>query len=540
MQQEPLPQEQGQPSLPLDPLSPSTTLRARIRGLGGLAQKPLPDRAGAHLKPLSYWSSYMPRSGERSAEHAPALYVDRGSSESPNPEMRLLAPFGKQAARARQCRERFVLSSKCLGLQGEGAPDTQQVLRPRALYTLSHLVSGLRHPVPGVELYPVGVRNGQPMVLVEPSPMLSRLGYAVCGDNYRALEQDYAELASCMVQFQTWDDDRACWAMRYEEPLIDHFDTGRRLFTHGREVDVTSRGSGRRRYRNWQLGLSRPLLEMLKCRSSEFAGLSPELWRAAGQSAPAQWLVCYLCGHGYDAGDFLPHRLDTLAYRMRACSDQMLHELSDDSLEVADFLAGNHGAPTPRRATPAQFQRVAAERSRSYGDAEAAFVEKKRSIRESIRHVFRGINRLAKNNVFSRVGLVASNGDQDVARGVTAPGAFRRVSHQDRLTLRRWPALIERHILTIPDWVFATHQPLLEAAGKAVGSVSREFPSAKGHLDWMLRRLNGARKGSGIARFLLSRMAWLAGSVGGHVSAVVFQHPGGCHSATPRPGLLAL
>lgn len=534
MPQEPLPQEPGQSSLPLDPHSPSSLSGARIRGLNGLAQKALPDRAGAHLRALTYWSSFMPRDGKRLAEYAPALYVDRGDTDNPEHGIRLLAPFGKAAVKARQCTERFVLSSKRLALQGEGQPEKQQVLRPRALYTLSHLVSGLRHMVPGVALFPVGGRGGQPMVLVEPSPMLSRLGYAVCGDNYRALEQDYAELAGCMVRHETWDADLQRWSITYEEPLVEYFDTGRRCVAQGRELEATG---SRRRYRNWRLGLSRPLLEMLQCRASEFAGLAPEFWRAAGQSAPAQWLVCYLCGHGYDAGEFLPHRLDTLAYRMRACPDTMLTELQGESLEVADFLSKSiDGSALPRRATEAQFNRVTKERTQAYGEAVESYGEKQRSLRESIRQVFRGLSRLHKSHAFARVGILGSDGEQEVVHPVAGGGSFRHVSAHDRVTLQRWPALIERHLRAIPAWVFSQHKTLLDSAGKAVGAVASQFPAAKRHLTAILRNLKQAPRASGVAKHHLAHLAWLTASVSGSVSQMTFTRMTSRHAPPPEYG----
>lgn len=500
----------GQPSLLEAPSS------ARISGLDGLAQKKLPDRAGAHLKALTYWSSFMPREGDRSALRSPALYIDRGDPDSP--QMRLLAPYGKQAALAMRCHERFVLSSRRIGLQGEGVPACQQALRPRVLYTLSHLISGVRHPVAGVGLYPSGVRNGQPLMLVEPSPMLSRLGYAICGDNYRALEQDYAELACCMVQYQKWDHQKAEWALAYEEPLIDYFDTGRRCFSRGREVDTSQR---RRRYRNWRLGLSRPLIEMLKCRASEFAGFTPELWRAAGQSSAAQWLVCYLSGHGYDAGEFLPHRLDTLAYRMRACPDDMLEDLRGSSLEVADFLAQSNSA-SARRATEAQFSQDAVDRAKAYDAAAAAFNEEKRSLRAAIRRVFRGVKRLASSNLFSSVSLVGGGNQEAILRDVSAQGVFRAVSEHDRLTLRRWPAAIERHLRSIPCWMFSEYRSLLDAAGKAVATTTIRSSDAKACLSAILNRLHGLQSTSSMARHLVVRLAWLSESVWCRARALVF------------------
>lgn len=469
----------------------------RVATLTGLAHRQMPSDCAVIPQPLTYWCAAVRPGETRAARHLPAIYLHHAAPQG----ARMIVPSPGNQNLVSACRHRLRVARRRNINTGDGVAEEQSALRPRHLHTLGHLVASLKYQHAGTTVVPDAALKDRPGMLMEPAPMVSRMGYSMSGDAYRYIEEDLRVLAQFLIVKEERIDEE--WRTVTSEPILRYFDSGRVRVQDG--IEQLNSGDIRR-HNSWRMSFGKGFLSMLQAQPSDLSVISPALWKSAGRSPTSQWLALYLSGHGYGGADIYKHRLDTLIERMRLCPDEVMRHISQ--LDVNAQLASASG------------QR---ERSQHPSDktarTEEAYWE---NLSQRERHVARLRQRLmqqissAGTRIANRLGLAACSIVEQRADDLSRSQRRRQLSVSDLLNVRRWSADIEQIVLRIPSWI-TKHADLLAYADRASEAL-RSSVSA------MLLRLEGTSSNSWVSRYVIGRLQ-LARAMSERHSRESFTHP---------------
>jgi len=271
-------------------------------GYQALYNKKIPLDGAVIIRAMLAWVSSCPAS----ASEAAPIYIQQSKSKP----MRLINGDG-DADLYKNCRLRLVLANTQHSGEGTGSKP-QQMLLPRHLYRLGHLLTCYKYQTPGT-LIELSADDRHYQGHFSPYEFIcGRLGLSLSGSAYSLLEQDLATLATTMVHLQERSP-QGGWHTRHSYPLIQRLDTGRVTSTGGR-LDIHQAA---RRRQFWNVELGQPLVAMLNTSASELTVTMPPAWGSAGKNQTAQWLALFAESHGYDGRTVFDHNIGTLLQRTR-------------------------------------------------------------------------------------------------------------------------------------------------------------------------------------------------------------------------------
>lgn len=455
--------------------------RVRVPGLTGLEHRGARPECAIFPKGLVSWCGAITRHAFRDAASLPALYFFLEEDGS----YQLSAPTPSNTALVRASRRRLTVAQRRAVPRGEGLGEEQNVLRPRHLHLLGHLIAALKYQVPGTEV--CKSRDGNPSLHISPGALVDRLGYSRSGDSYNALEADLCVLAQFLIKLEARAESGSDeWQTISSSPLLQAIETGCVSVDAGIMQSDAAAGSRVKRNRLWSIGFGWDVLRTLKTKPSDLAVLYPALWRSAGRDVVSQWMSLYFTGHGFDASTQIHgHRLETLADRMLLTTDSLREKIG----------ARQDDLP---RATLDLFDKPPGKRASSDWETSRQRLSR---IRAGQNRLWRRINQ-AVSRLSAGAGLASIEIQKKATDQLSPSQRQRRYSGSDHLKIRRWHDPIERIAGLLPRWVKTDHRDLLALANQAPRPMMEVGKSA-------LSSLVNARP----SRWLAWRTRWLTAQV---------------------------
>lgn len=425
----------GQSVDPADTAAPGHV--CRVKGWSGIERRRAPRDSAIFPKALLEWASACPSGQTREVRSAPALYcldMDAPLGHHMIAASRDLAsiPRGQGEARdeaARTARHRLVPATRQTADDDRPAVERpmQQMLTPRQIALFGHLLTHVKYPLPSSHIVPAPDAKVGFRLMFNAGAMIDRLGYARGGDAYCMLETDLLALARFLVRHEVRREDR--WEDGQPSMLIEHINTGRCKATRG----VVSINAEVRRDEQWIVEFGSVIQTLARSRASDFSVIGAGLWAAAGRSRIDQWLALWVSGHGYDEGEILDYRVETLARRM-ALLPRELAESLESTARIGVTLSAPAINPWEARQPATHQGGGASSKADSLGLRHTLS-----QARNSWRQIRRAMTRLEDRNALQAAQWI----HQDNPPDVRPSQAGRAVSRIDLVRLMRWSGPIE-------------------------------------------------------------------------------------------------